>query len=303
MYFDIIDIFGNSLASDRITISRKRGLGVYNYNITSDTSSNKVESATNRFWVKARQATDIFSFDVELYNDAWLWISVAENHTKEPITYFQKLSQMVTDSGKGQKMWFFILVVNSYFITDVSTLTAAQQSIALESHNNYRSQLAKGQSLDNNNFTMPQGKNIYQLIYNQTLEDSAQLWANNCSWKHSGAGENMFASSANLSLETALSDASNSWWAELAQYGMNHELNLTRLSSTKQLVIGLKWLGAELLYLDAVATIVVCHYKEYGNLINSKVYEAGSPCAVNADCTTFPNSVCNVTAGLCLTTA
>uniref|UniRef100_A0A915D5B9 Uncharacterized protein n=1 Tax=Ditylenchus dipsaci TaxID=166011 RepID=A0A915D5B9_9BILA len=73
-------------------------------------------------------------------------------------------------------MLLFILVASKYVIEGVSGLTAAQQSIAVDSHNSYRSQLAKGQSVDNINVTMPQGKNIYQLIYNQTLEDSAQLW-------------------------------------------------------------------------------------------------------------------------------
>uniref|UniRef100_A0A915DEF6 SCP domain-containing protein n=1 Tax=Ditylenchus dipsaci TaxID=166011 RepID=A0A915DEF6_9BILA len=213
-------------------------------------------------------------------------------------------------------MLLYIMVVGSYFVAGASGLTAAQKSIALDSHNNYRSQLARGQSVDNKNATMPQGKNIYQLIYNQTLENSAQLWSNNCTWKHSGAGENMFAYSTNISSEKALSDASNWWWAELAQYGMNRELIFTQAEfdktvghwsqmawgRTTQLGCGVTWCpnGAPPLTWRTT-TIVVCHYREYGNYFNQKVYEAGSPCTKNTDCTTFPNSVCNVNMGLCST--
>uniref|UniRef100_A0A915DPA0 SCP domain-containing protein n=1 Tax=Ditylenchus dipsaci TaxID=166011 RepID=A0A915DPA0_9BILA len=151
-------------------------------------------------------------------------------------------------------------------------------------------------------------------IYNQTLEDSAQLWANNCTAKHSGPGENMYYLSGNVSAETALLAASDFWWGELAQFGMNRDLIFTQAEIPVGHWSEMAWgrttqLGCGVTFCPngappfpwPTATLLFCHYREYGNYLNNKVYEAGSPCTKDKDCTTFPNSYCNANMGLCLT--
>jgi hypothetical protein len=80
---------------------------------------------------------------------------------------------------------------------DAAVMTAADQAVILNCHNNLRSTLAKG-TAQNKTGLMPAGNNLIQFKYNSSLELAASNWANKCSMSHSGNGygENLYMYSA-----------------------------------------------------------------------------------------------------------
>uniref|UniRef100_A0A915EP88 SCP domain-containing protein n=1 Tax=Ditylenchus dipsaci TaxID=166011 RepID=A0A915EP88_9BILA len=46
-------------------------------------------------------------------------------------------------------------------------------------------------------------------------------------------------------------------------------------------------------------TLVVCNYFPAGNYIGSSVYEKGSACSRDSECTTYSSSACDTISGLC----
>ncbi|KAH7715317.1 VAP1 protein [Aphelenchoides avenae] len=123
-------------------------------------------------------------------------------------------------------MAFAVFVVCA-LVAGAVALTDTERSAARDSHNNYRTTLANGEAANNDGTSLPQGANIFSL-------NIAQNWANGCVFKHSpkqqrnGTGENLYITSDEaVDAATVLNDAADYWWSELAEHGVNPNLNLT----------------------------------------------------------------------------
>ncbi|KAK6749988.1 hypothetical protein RB195_002160 [Necator americanus] len=97
-------------------------------------------------------------------------------------------------------------------------------------HNKYRSLAAKGEykiTTEQGKFReLPPAKRMPQLKYNCSLEISSLKWANiaQCEMKHStypGVGENLFATSGDVTQEEAADTATKPWADEIANYGIS----------------------------------------------------------------------------------
>ncbi|KAI1699206.1 cysteine-rich secretory protein family domain-containing protein [Ditylenchus destructor] len=133
-----------------------------------------------------------------------------------------------------------------------SALTDTERGIVLNAHNNYRRTLANGNSPNNDGTMMPQGANILQLQYDPSIETIAQNWASGCVFEHSTeaqrnfTGENLYQITTQQDAAAALQAAADLWWSELAQFGMNPDLNLTAAEVNKgighwsQVILGSK---------------------------------------------------------------
>ncbi|KAH7702317.1 venom allergen-like protein vap-2 [Aphelenchoides avenae] len=197
----------------------------------------------------------------------------------------------------------FVLVLLCAFVSGALSLTDTERSAAKDAHNSYRSTLANGQAVNNDGTTLPQGANIFSLQYDASIESIAQNWANGCVFEHSprqqrnGTGENLYMTSDEaVSAATVLRDAADLWWSELAEYGVNPNLNLTLNEFNRG--IGhwsqMAWaktvkLGCGVKSCPGLGTIVVCNYSPAGNYLNQLIYKAGNPCS---DCSGFSVTAC-----------
>uniref|UniRef100_A0AC35GLN0 ShKT domain-containing protein n=1 Tax=Panagrolaimus sp. PS1159 TaxID=55785 RepID=A0AC35GLN0_9BILA len=219
-------------------------------------------------------------------------------------------------------MWA-VLILSCYFsviafaaICPSNEISDAIRQAAISSHNNFRSQLAQGQSTLRGGARAATAKNMYRLNYDCAIEATAQAWANNCQFQHStsnfrnGAGENLFMTSAvNANQQSAMTQAATLWWKELADFGGISSSDTTLTMSAFNTGIGhwsqMAWAKTTTIGCGVKScpsqgmTIVVCQYKVAGNFINQPVYEIGTPCQVDRDCTTYANSKCDTTTRLC----
>uniref|UniRef100_A0A915DRU9 SCP domain-containing protein n=1 Tax=Ditylenchus dipsaci TaxID=166011 RepID=A0A915DRU9_9BILA len=213
-----------------------------------------------------------------------------------------------------------LCVLTAFFSADA--LTAQQRSAILNYHNSLRSQLAKGQVTDKDG-KLPAGKNIYKFVYNSTIEAITQANADLCKMEHSssGFGENLyFSGGEETNLTKALIDGANSWWGEKDECQIKKDnLNVTTAvwdncghwipmawSHTTQLACGVQVCGP----MDwckgwcTKTTLVICnYYNPTDDSGNTLIYEKGTACTSNAQCTWYKNSTCDATTGLCVAPA
>ncbi|KAI1706831.1 cysteine-rich secretory protein family domain-containing protein [Ditylenchus destructor] len=206
----------------------------------------------------------------------------------------------------------FVALSTLSTFSDAAMTTESRQTVT-DRHNIYRSGLALGYGLNSDYTTyLPKGKNYYKLKYDLSLESVAQNWANQCAFQHSSSpyGENLYKSTANMDPKAAVYDASYRWWKEFNDFGLNPNLNLTRQEfdkgighftqmawgKTTKIGCGHQWCVTS----TGSFTFVVCNYDPPGNYINQFVYQAGNPCQVASDCTTYASSTCSASEGLCV---
>ncbi|KAK0413575.1 hypothetical protein QR680_006878 [Steinernema hermaphroditum] len=191
-------------------------------------------------------------------------------------------------------------------------LNPATRKAVLDRHNQLRSSSALGREKDGRSgHFAPPAKNMYKLEYDCELERMAQNWANRCVYQHSGqnVGENIFKSSSTAQDDSFVLQATDLWWNELAEKGVSRvspNYKFTRfLAST---FVGhytqMAWARTTKIGCGharcPTMNFVVCNYSEQGNWLDEQIYEIGSPCKRDSDCTTFANSRCSVSEGLCI---
>uniref|UniRef100_A0A914DUT0 SCP domain-containing protein n=1 Tax=Acrobeloides nanus TaxID=290746 RepID=A0A914DUT0_9BILA len=125
-------------------------------------------------------------------------------------------------------MKILVIIISTVLIQFAYGLTQAEREAVVQAHNNYRSQLAKGQTILQNSYNAQPAKNLYKLM----------TWAN-----------------------------------------------------TTQIGCGVQQCSSY--------TLVVCNYYQQGNSMCAPVYEVGQACTADNQCTSFPNSTCEVSSGLC----
>ncbi|KAI1702476.1 cysteine-rich secretory protein family domain-containing protein [Ditylenchus destructor] len=170
---------------------------------------------------------------------------------------------------------FFLTVLLMAFTSATFALTKEEQDALLNAHNSLRADLANGRAVNDDNTTLPAGKNIYKLNIDPTIEAMAQKYADKCVFEHStqkernGTGENLYNMGGQQNYKDALVGASNLWWSELKENGFhNPDLILTQKewdngighwsqmawAQTESLGCGVKYCEKE------GFTIVVCNY-------------------------------------------
>jgi len=174
-------------------------------------------------------------------------------------------------------------------------------------HNDFRSQVARGQGKNKDGSALPSGKNVYELKYDPTLQPVVQAIADKCLFKHSGTsgrGENIYLNSGILSPVDAVIASCKRWWTEIDRAGINKDLHLIEqgfesIGHWTQMMWAKSWGIACAIGANCGKTLVFCQYVRQGNVLNQYIYEPGPACQAAADCTTYGNSTCDSGAGLC----
>ncbi|KHN86537.1 Ancylostoma secreted protein, partial [Toxocara canis] len=185
---------------------------------------------------------------------------------------------------------------------------ATMRAAVVAKHNEFRAMLTHGTAEYKGGHKLPSGKNIYQMEWDCALEKHAQDWSNNCIFKHSDAdmGENLFKSSP---LPLGAVTAVESWWAELKQYDASGNPKLllndgvfkvaghwsqVAWGATTQVGCGITNCGPDKFIM------VTCNYLVAGNMQGAVIFQLGDGCSSDSECTTYPESKCNVTSKLCI---
>ncbi|VDN07497.1 unnamed protein product [Thelazia callipaeda] len=196
-------------------------------------------------------------------------------------------------------------------------LTSEQRMQIVAQHNNYRSKLANGKERSKDDNFMPSARNMLKMIWSCDLERTAQQWADHCRFQHStrqqrnNAGENIYyyQSSEDITNEAqkAALMAGEAWWSELYEFYYSNPLNDMTMNQFNPKVghfTQMAWANTHKIGCGIAPqcsnghkVIVVCQYKEAGNMIGSKIYEVGQPCKGNSDCAT---NKCSIEDGLCV---
>jgi len=192
-----------------------------------------------------------------------------------------------------------------------STLTDADRTAALNKHNSLRSLLAKGQAANITGFA-PTAKNMLKMVWDCSLEAQAQSWSNGCVFQHSGFhGENIWSATNYPGTNgDLLAMAGDDWWAELKKYGVStSDVNnystatfnkgtghFTQMAwgITNKLGCGVARCGT-----GGKTVIITCQYTPTGNMMSTPIYQIGTACKSNAECTTPAGTTCSVGEGLC----
>ncbi|KAH7702472.1 venom allergen-like protein vap-2, partial [Aphelenchoides avenae] len=183
-------------------------------------------------------------------------------------------------------------------------LTDTERATVLDAHNNYRQSVASGNAPNKDGTKLPQAADMNKLVYDTGIEAIAQKWAANCKFDHSSAaernntGENLYMAGGKQDLAAALKGASDLWWGELAEYGVNTTLTLTMEEFNRGIGHWSQMAWAKTTRIGcgvqqcSIGTIVVCNYAPSGNYLNQKIYTAGTACSKCASGTSCANSLC-----------
>ncbi|VDK59207.1 unnamed protein product [Anisakis simplex] len=193
-----------------------------------------------------------------------------------------------------------------------SKISDEVRAVTEDEHNKLRSILAFGHAKTKGGGFAPSGKNIYKLVSACTIKYSRGTPVQDLQWE--SRNEHLC-----FVLEKLMESAMQSWWNELKEYGISNADNIMTVEVFNQgvghftqvhLLIIMAWgdttkVGCGIARNCGKAgegwnsALVVCQYLKAGNYINEPIYELGDPCKVDADCTTFSNSVCLASEGLC----
>ncbi|CAI2351494.1 unnamed protein product [Caenorhabditis sp. 36 PRJEB53466] len=204
------------------------------------------------------------------------------------------------------------LVLLSLFAFSSAQFSSSAQTEIVNEHNSLRSSIAKGTFVARET-TEPEAADMLKLKWDNSLATSAQNYANTCPTGHSGddgIGENIFWSwsSGSLgSLDEYGVTASDSWQQEFQDNGWTSNVldvatfntgigHATQMvwSKTGSIGCGVKNCGPDPSMNNWNQVVVVCQYKQQGNILNSPIYKKGSTCSACPSGTS-----CESSSGLC----
>lgn len=109
------------------------------------------------------------------------------------------------------------------------------------------------------------------LQWSDTVAAYAQNWVNNCKFAHSqgsGYGENIYMSSANLDAKTAVTNAAQAWYDEVALYNFaNPGFSVQTGHFSANCWKSSQRLGCAVKYCPNLGTFVSCNFDPAGNII------------------------------------
>ncbi|KAK6746317.1 hypothetical protein RB195_012432 [Necator americanus] len=181
----------------------------------------------------------------------------------------------------------------------------------LEVHNQLRQSIVEGlpfQSLG----TVPTGSKMYGLSYSCRMEYDLQAELDKCTGKitnFKGFAQNLaivYSAGGNVNPTQKIDEVLNSWVNAGRIYGIQNSENIyldprtytfANMAYAKTLRIGCayKQCGA-----NNVEAHISCVYNLVGAYGNNTIYEKGSKCTNDKDCTTYPGSTCKKQTGLCM---
>ncbi|EYC11696.1 hypothetical protein Y032_0050g2051 [Ancylostoma ceylanicum] len=188
-------------------------------------------------------------------------------------------------------------------------MTDKMRNTILDLHNDFRSLVARGKAEDrlvnNGKGFAPQGASMLRMEYNCDLEKTAADYAARCIYAHSqpyerdNAGENLYTVSIdNADKNKAGEWATRGWFSELKEFGVGKDNLLSqwlwdrpKRQNNPEIKIGhytqMVWgttskIGCGIQNCPGVQTLVVCHYKDAGNVLTNpprQIYEVGQVCS------------------------
>lgn len=169
----------------------------------------------------------------------------------------------------------------------------------LQSHNNYRSQIANGEAKSNTE-NLPKSANMVQLYWHETLARNAQIWANNCEYKNSGEqlrsiagkfiGENIFKTTTSGEIKPDLMDWDGiiqKWQEESKKFSIKDIYpfqpsekykNFSQLAWANSLYVGCGYSAYKNKNGDT-NQLYVCQYSPGGNILINELYNEGEVCS------------------------
>ncbi|UMM33309.1 hypothetical protein L5515_006843 [Caenorhabditis briggsae] len=218
----------------------------------------------------------------------------------------------VTNGLKGVNDYILVTKItgSERKIVSIAAFSPDGQAAIVKAHNDLRSALAKGEYVAKG-VTQPSAKNMMKMVWDDTIAESAQQFAEGCPDDHAESpyGENLYwgwDSEELGDLDKYGVQASQSWESEFQKFGLEgttltqesydsgigHATQMAWASSNK---IGC---GAKNCGVDPTngmnKVTVVCQYQEKGNTIPEKIYEDGEACS---SCPS--SSTCEVDSKLC----
>jgi hypothetical protein len=202
------------------------------------------------------------------------------------------------------KIWVFIIVIFLIIVENVSAATFGCstgqtddfRNVALSVHRQYRQLLAQGKA-PNKCGQLPEAKNYYEINWDCALETDAKAWSDACNYAYkSGATQALTMGSASspadaikkLMIKMANTPITNG--ADPDTYN-NANNDWNRVINYKVLAVGCASKLCSGMY------FTVCHYDKPA-FSNEKLYEKGTNCVTDSDCTTLLESTCKD--GLCI---
>ncbi|KAK6746313.1 hypothetical protein RB195_012430 [Necator americanus] len=176
----------------------------------------------------------------------------------------------------------------------------------LKFHNDMRENIAKGTAFESFG-KLPAAKNMYQLLYSCRLEYDLQKELDKCTGKitdFKGRGQNLailYDSAAPVNPEQKFKDALYLWGNTARIYGKENSENIydARMYPFANMAYG-KTLRVGCAYKQCNNEAhISCLYNLVGAYVNNSIYEKGSACTKNVDCTTYAGSTCGGVNTMC----
>uniref|UniRef100_A0A7E4URJ1 SCP domain-containing protein n=1 Tax=Panagrellus redivivus TaxID=6233 RepID=A0A7E4URJ1_PANRE len=200
-------------------------------------------------------------------------------------------------------------------ISTSSPFASTDRGNIIDKVNLYRAQLANGCAEQSGATFAPAGKNIAKLTYNCTLESMAQAWANQCKLAGSPVAERPGIGQTAYAITSRVEDVGNPvltnfdyFWDKLKIYGSFTADNTKLVDNNMYTWAQMAW-GKTTSVGCAYATcphpilgfmhLVICNYYPSG-VMDQDIYEVGSACVVDADCTEAGFAGCDADLGLCV---
>ncbi|EGT43618.1 hypothetical protein CAEBREN_29503 [Caenorhabditis brenneri] len=207
-----------------------------------------------------------------------------------------------------------LLLALSLFGASFAQFSETAQNTIVEIHNDLRSKVALGEVEIGGSQHSP-ATNMIKIRWSPASARTAQNYANTCPDAPSGlpnVGENLYfeySKKKPTSLDKFGPNAANSWAEDFDIYGWNsvifdQETQDSGIGYASQMVwartgyigCGVKNCGVDLnTFTQDYRIVVVCHYREMGNVIDDPIYEEGEVCT---NCPAFRS--CEEETGLCL---
>nr|AAO63577.1 secreted protein 5 precursor [Ancylostoma caninum] len=183
-------------------------------------------------------------------------------------------------------------------------LTDAERTLLTRVHNSIRREIAQGVANNYHGGKLPAGKNIYRMRYSCELEqaaiDASQTFCSASLEEPQKYGQNIQAyvtpSIIARPKNDLLEDAVKQWYLPVIYYGQRDAANkftdprlytFANLAYDKNTALGCHYAKCQ----GPDRIVISCMYN---NVVpdNAVIYEPGTACVKDADCTTYPQSTC-----------
>uniref|UniRef100_A0A8R1HYJ5 SCP domain-containing protein n=1 Tax=Caenorhabditis japonica TaxID=281687 RepID=A0A8R1HYJ5_CAEJA len=206
------------------------------------------------------------------------------------------------------------LCLFAFLVIYSAAFSVEYQQKIVDAHNELRSAVAIGNYVAKDDEVVPPAANMLKMIWNDSLANEAQKFAEECPEKHGehpGTGENLFKawdSELIEDVEQYSFQAVKMWESEFAENGFFSNIytketkkkgigHATQMlwATAGQVGCGAKNCGVDEKLEGMNKVVMVCRYIERGNVKGNEIYKTGETCS---DCPIGTN--CEESSGLCI---